>query len=171
MKIISAVALILTIFPTFVFAAQTGLYAGISAGQSSTSIDNVALSKKTDTGFSFLGGYKVSQNLGIEAQYNSFGKVKMSTASADIHALSATAVVAFPVNTDFSFFGRLGFAKTTFKATGSSTSRNTATFGVGGQYSLDSNLSVRAGWDRYSIDDGATTGNTDLISAGIVYKF
>jgi len=171
MKNINVATLLIVAFPMIAFADQTGFYAGISAGQSSTSIDNVTLSKKTDTGFSFLGGYKVSQNLGIEAQYTSFGKVKVGAASADIDALSATAVVAFPVNTDFSFFGRLGFAKTTFKATGSSTSRNTATFGVGGQYSLDSNLSVRAGWDRYSIDDGATTGNTDLISAGIVYKF
>lgn len=172
MKRISAVAMLLATFPLSAFAADSGFYAGGSVGQSSTSLDNVTLRKKSDTAFSLLGGYKISQNLGVEAEYLNFGKVSTAMWSADISAIAATAVVAIPVYTDFAFYGKLGFAKTTFgyATNGISVSRTTATFGLGGQFKIDPSLGVRVGWDRYAVGD-AVSGNSDLIAVGIVYKF
>lgn len=175
MKKIIAVAMLPAVFCTSVYAADTGFYLGGSVGQSSTSLDNITLSKKSDTAFSLLGGYKVSQNLAVEAQYANLGKVTTVGGSADIDAIAATAVVAVPLYTDFSFFGKLGFAKTSYKnaANGISVNRTTATFGLGGQFKIDPNLGLRLGWDRYAVGDASTVpaGNSDLIYVGAVYKF
>lgn len=175
MKKIIAVAMLLAVFSTSVFAADSGFYAGGSVGQSSTNLDNGTLSKKSDTAFSLLGGYKISQNLAVEAQYVNLGKVTTVAGNADIGAIAATAVVAVPLYTDFSFYGKLGFAKTSFKyaANGISVNRTTATFGLGGQFKIDPNLGIRLGWDRYAMGDASTVpaGNSDLISVGAVYKF
>lgn len=175
MKRIFAVAMLLVVYSTPVFAADPGFYVGGSVGQSSTSLDNVTLRKKSDTAFSLLGGYKISQNLAVEAQYANLGKVTTATGNADIAAIAATAVVAVPLYTDFSFYGKLGFARTSFKyaSNGISVNRTTATFGLGGQFKIDPNLGVRLGWDRYAVGDAiaVTEGNSDLISVGVVYKF
>jgi OmpA-OmpF porin, OOP family len=173
MKRISAVAMLLATFSMSAFAADSGFYTGGTVGQSSTSLDNVTLSKKSDTAFSLLGGYKINQNLGVEAEYVNLGKVSSTTAwSADISAIAATAVVAIPVYTDFAFYGKLGFAKTSFghATNGIPVSRTTATFGLGGQFKIDPSLDVRVGWDRYAVGD-AVSGNSDLIAVGIVYNF
>ena len=175
MKRISAVAMLLATFSMPAFAADSGFYAGGSVGQSSASLDNVTLSKKSDTAFSLLGGYKISQNLAVEAAYVNLGKVSTAAWSADISAIAATAVVAVPVYTDFAFYGKLGFAKTSFGyATNEiSVSRTTATFGLGGQFKIDTSLGVRVGWDRYAVGDAITapSGNSDIIAVGVVYKF
>jgi len=175
MKRITVVAMLLATFSMPVFAADTGFYAGGSVGQSSTSLDTATLSKKSDTAFSLLGGYKMSQNLGIEAAYVNLGKVSTAAWSADLSAVAVTAVVAIPVYTDFAFYGKLGFARTSFGyATGGiSVSRTTATFGLGGQFKIDPNLGVRVGWDRYAVGDAiaAPSGNSDLFAVGVVFKF
>ena len=175
MKRISAVAMLLATFSMPAFADDSGFYAGGSVGQSSASMDNVTLSKKSDTAFSLLGGYKISQNLSVEAAYVNLGKVSTAAWSADISAIAATAVVAVPVYTDFAFYGKLGFAKTSFgyATNGISVSRTTATFGLGGQFKIDTSLGVRVGWDRYTVGDAITApgGNSDLIAVGVVYKF
>lgn len=175
MKRISAVAMLLAAFSMPAFAADSGFYAGGSVGQSSTSLDNVTLSKKSDTAFSLLGGYKISQTLGVEAEYVNLGKVSTATGSADISAIAAAAVVAIPIYTDFAFYGKLGFARTSFgyATSGTSASRTTATFGLGGQFKIDPSLGVRVGWDRYAVGDAVTvpSGNADLIAVGAVFKF
>ena len=167
--------MLLATFSMSAFAADSGFYAGGSVGQSSASLDNVALSKKSDTAFSLLGGYKISQNLGVEAEYVNFGKVSTVAWSADISAIAATVVVAIPVYTDFALYGKLGFARTSFEnaPNGISVSRTTATFGLGGQFKIDPSLGIRVGWDRYAVGDAITApeGNSNLIAVGIVYKF
>jgi OmpA-OmpF porin, OOP family len=174
MKSIFAVSILLATFAMSAFAADSGFYAGGSVGQSSTSLDNVTLNKKSDTAFSVLGGYKLSQNLAVEAQYANLGKAKTVAWSADIAAIAATAVVSIPIYTDFSFYGKLGFARTSFDKgpSGNSINRTTATFGLGAQFKIDPSLGVRVGWDRYALGDAiSVSGNSELFSVGIVYKF
>ena len=173
-----SIAILLATFSTSVVAADSGFYAGGGVGQANTKLDNGTLSKKSDTAFSLLGGYRLSQNMAVEAQYANLGKVSSAAGNADIAAIAAiaaTAVVAVPLNTEFSFYGKLGFARTSYKgaANGVSVNRTTATFGLGGLFKLDPNLGVRMGWDRYAIGDASTVseGNVDLISVGVVYKF
>ena len=173
MKRNSAVAMLLATFSLPAFAADSGFYAGGSVGQSGTSLDTVTLSKKSDTAFSLLGGYKINPNLGVEAEYVNLGKISAAGWSADISAIAATAVVAIPIYTDFAFYGKLGFARTSlgYATNGISASRTTATFGLGAQFKIDPSLGVRVGWDRYAVGDTAPSGNSDLIAVGIVYKF
>ena len=175
MKKILVVAALATVVATPAIAADAGFYLGGSVGQSNTKLDNTSLTKKTDTSFALLGGINVSQNLAVEVQYSDMGKVSYSGGSVELSALSVTAVVSAPVNTDVSIFGKLGIAKTYAKeiASGIKANRSTATFGLGGQYNLDSNLGVRLGWDRYAVGDTTNIpeGDTDMIYAGVVFKF
>ena len=61
------------VLPCFVFtpvlAADTGFYVGGGVGQSNTSQDNVTLTKKSDTAFNLLGGYKIATNFAVETLY------------------------------------------------------------------------------------------------------
>lgn len=177
MKKILAVAVLSAIVSAPVLAADPGFYVGGSVGQSNTSQENAALTKKSDTAFSFLGGYNINQDLAIEIQYADLGKVtEVGGARANITTFAITAVVSMPINTDVSIYGKLGFANTVFEYATSnrtSASRNTATLGLGGLYNMNPNLGIRFGWDRYAVGDAIAVpdGNANLIYAGVIFKF
>lgn len=186
MKKIIAALLLSTAVAAPAFAADTGFYAGVTLGRSSTGTpySNATLTKSTDTVLGVLGGYQFTKNWGAEAQYTGAGKfsgnIPGGTFTGKSDALSLAAVGTLPLNDSFSLYGKLGFAsvKTTLTTSPASAntgaSRTAATFGLGAQYNVTPAIGIRFGWDRYA---AAVTGvgtskyNDNVYSLGAVFKF
>ena len=84
--------------------------------------------------------------------------------------MSLSGVGSFPLNDQFSLFGKLGLASTDVKQTGSPSASNTGvTFGVGAQFDFDQQFAIRAGWDMYKVGDADT--DEDVMSLGAIFTF
>lgn len=138
------------------------------------------------------GGYHFSPMLGIEAGYNVIGDSTLNfvggSVTAKNSALQVAAVGTFPVASAFDLFGKLGVSLNSNKLTGtgnnavinSSTSSTTLMFGIGGQYNINKQFSVRAQYEDFGkikTNDGpvppvaAWTVGTTMFSIGGVYNF
>lgn len=180
MKKILAVALLSTVFTAPAIAADNGFYVGANLGQA-TATGNIVTNLTTshsDTAMSILGGYQVNKNFAAEVQYIDMGKLTQGSATAKTSGIAVTAVGILPINEMFSLFGKLGASNTSVKATNpfidATDSKTAVTFGVGGQYNINSSLGIRAGYDRYTVGQATpngTDGTYTVISAGVVYKF
>ncbi len=183
MKKIAAVALLSAVVAAPAFAADQGVYAGITLGSGKPGIApaGVALSKNSEFIYGGLVGYKYNKNLAAEAQFTGIGKVTDAanqTAKGD--AFSVSAVGFLPLNDSFELYGKLGVASVKTKASAgfadTGATRTGVTYGLGAQYNVNQNIGVRLGWDRYG---AATTTaaavksnvNSDVVTVAAVYKF
>ena len=175
MKKIAVVALLSTLIVVPAVAAD--MYAGVRVGQAKTSIDNVPLTTDSPTGLGVFGGYIINPNFAVEAEYLNLGEFKAGSAGGKSSGFSVSGIGSYPINEQFSLFGKLGYAMITSKATGSNTSpdakSNAVTYGLGAQYNVNPSVGVRLGWDKYKFNDTtpALNGNASLISVGGVFKF
>jgi len=150
-----------------------GAYVGVSVGNASP--EDSAFDSAV--GWKAFAGYGINNNLAVEGGYTSFGEMDGPTiqgfsTSVEPTGFELAAVGRYPINDQFSLFGKLGFLAWDFEVNvaGLSAGSTTGTdifFGVGGEYNLSGNLGVRATWDRYTIEDD----NVDLLSASVVYSF
>ncbi|HXJ53238.1 MAG TPA: outer membrane beta-barrel protein [Burkholderiales bacterium] len=169
-------------------AADQGFYAGVSIGQSSSSDACTGVSgpgvscDDKDTAFKIFGGYQINRNFGVELGYTDLGKVEAHgggvTASVESTAFELVGVGKFPINNQFSVYGKLGFYRADSKGRSnvgvSADETNTdLTYGLGVQYNFTGNLGVRGEWQRYSSVGGGDIGDSDVdvLSVGVVYKF
>ncbi|MBI3221968.1 MAG: porin family protein [Nitrosomonadales bacterium] len=169
MKKIAIAALLSSLVSVPAVAAD--FYAGIKLGQTKYSYSN--LTKNNPTGLGILGGYTINNNFAIEAEYTDLGNLAAAGLTATNTAFSISAVGSYPINDQFSVFGKLGIARATMKQTPAYTAKNTsATYGLGGQYNASQSVGIRLGWDRYKIGDAITnTANADIYSVAGVFKF
>jgi len=157
-----------------------GWYAGLGIGQSNyTDVDQDSANTRTE-GWKVYAGYQFNKYLALEGGYVNLndmtgrkGAVRTEIAT-DAWALSA--VLSYPVTNKFSVMGKVGAA---YMLADVNTKTGTAvsvtkgndgyepTYGVGINYALFDNLSLRAEWDRYDRSDM----NIDLVSAGMAVKF
>jgi len=136
-------------------------------------------------------GIPFTKNVGLEIGYVSLGRAyttgTIGTAAAN-STLKSESIFNFDLMGSFnvtekgSLFAKGGFYRwntsvdTTIGGTYSAFSDNgwDFTYGVGGQYDLTKDLSVRLEWERFnSLGFSGTSGTTnpDLISVGVIYKF
>jgi OOP family OmpA-OmpF porin len=179
-KIVAAVLLSAIVAPAF--AADQGIYAGITLGSGKPGVTPgaAALSKNSNAIFGGLVGYQYNKNLAAEVQFTGIGKatdVAGNTVKGD--AFSVSAVGFLPLSDSFELYGKLGLAstKTTASAgaTNLGTTRSGVTYGIGAQYNVNQNIGVRLGWDRYGVATTAaglkSNGNSDVMTVAAVYKF
>lgn len=139
---------------------------------------------KKDTGFKLFGGYMFNQNFGVEGAYVDLGKASYSGdffgspvtgGKVGVTGFNLAALVSFPVNREFSVFGRVGMFMWDAKASDTTGGMpfsakidgSDMSFGVGMGYDFTSNMGVRAEWDRYKFDESSA----NLLSIGLVFKF
>lgn len=140
-----------------------------------------------DSGFKVFGGYMFSRNFGVEAAYVDLGEVSYSGSffgapvtggKVEVTGFNIAALGSFPINEQFSIFGKLGLfiwdteasdvtggVPFTAKDDGSDIS-----FGLGVSYNFTRNLAVRAEWEKFKVELGAEA-DADLLSIGIVWRF
>jgi len=155
---------------TSIAAAVAGdTYAGVSVGNASPDSSGI----DSAVGWKIFGGYALNEILAVEGGYVSFGKMDGPFASSvEPTGFEVAAVGNFPINSQFSLFGKVGLLAWDTKETNTFGNSNSTTdtdvfYGAGGQYEISGNLAVRAGWERYTIEDG----DIDFLSASAVFDF
>ena len=172
MKKITIVALLSVFVSMPAIAADTGFYAGVKLGSANKSVTGAS---ETNSAFGFFGGYSVNPNFAVEAGYTNLGTV--ASGNIKFNAMEVSAVGTFPINQQFSLYGKLGMASTKEEATlfGTTLSgtRSAATYGLGGQFNVNPNIGIRLGWEHYGFGDGTifTQGDASLVSVAGVFKF
>ena len=146
-----------------------------------------------DLGFKILGGYQFNPNFALEGGYTDLGQFDFTAQTLPagslrgeirIKSLHLDLLGMLPLSDRFSAFARAGVnyaeSKVHFTGTGLVTVPNPdrekreANFklGVGLEYELSRSLGLRVEAERYRINDAVgNTGDIDLASAGLVYRF
>jgi len=155
-------------------AGADDAYAGFSVGNASpdsSSFDNAI-------GWKVFGGYQLNEILAVEGGYISFGEMDGPTESGATTVFEATglevaAVGNYPINSQFSIFGKVGLLawdgetsnpNPVFSFTDTGTD---VFFGLGGQYEISGNLAMRASWESYTMDNF----DINFLSASAVFGF
>lgn len=153
---------------------ETPFYLGGSLGSSSFSVPSHGISapaggKKADksgTAFKVYGGYRLTENFGVEAGYARLGRVSqwasvngqptLQSGSGD--AFYGAATVHWPLGDSFALNGRLGLARGKISGNHSQTASGQKISGhafgmmagVGAEYRMSRNISLTADYDHFS---------------------
>jgi len=174
---------------------DAGLVSDLGVTGLASSIDD------KDTGYKLQLGYKFTPNWAIEGGYIDLGESNYNanftgsvipggpgSANAEIKASgwNIAGVGTYPVNDQFSVFGKLGLIDAKVEAnigvtagglsaddSVSSTKWKTH-WGVGASYNVNKQWGLRAEWERFNkLGDDDTVGESDidLLSVGVVFNF
>lgn len=143
-------------------------------------------------GYKVFGGYQFTKYFALESGYFDMGKLGFNATTSPpgtfsgelkLKGINLDTVGILPLTDKFSALGRIGVnfsdVKSTFSNTGSvgtfpNQSKRAANykFGLGLQYDFTPSLGMRVEAERYRINDAiGNTGDIDLLSAGLVYRF
>lgn len=178
-------ATILTCFSNGAFSAESGGYAGIGLGVSYTTIQNTTTgvsSTYSSSAANLLGGYQFNSNFAVEAEYVDLGKFVGSTVDIAASGYGVSGVGVIPLPNNFSLFGKMGVHTINTKATAhagwvllvpASESKSGVSFGLGGQYEITPNATLRLSLNsyEYSALAGNVTGRVAMFGAAGVFKF
>jgi len=161
-----------------------GFYAGLNAGMSDlngacTGFLPGTKCDDSDTAFGIFGGYQLNKYFGVEVGYTNLGKAKASsggvTASVEAKGFGFSAVGTFPINPQFSLYGKLGtFLWDTDSNLGGSDDGADLTYAIGVRWNFAKNLALQAQLQRYNdVGNSSTTGKSDIdiIGVGILFRF
>ena len=170
-------------------AQDRGLYAGVSLGQSDvqdgcdglTGVPGVSCDD-SDSAWKLFGGYRLTPNFAVELGYTNLGEISATgfgvNVSAEATAWELVGVGSFPINNQFSIYGKLGMYRAETELNSnvgvSADESNTGlTFGIGAAYSFTRSMSVRAEWQKYSDVGGGNVGESDadVLSVGLLVNF
>lgn len=172
---------------------ETPLYFGGSMGGSSFSVPSTSIaapaggekSDKTGTAFKIYGGYRLTENFGMEAGYARLGRVSHWTSVNGLRALESgsgnafygAATAHFPLGESFALNGRLGLARG--KVTGGNSrtlagqkisgSGTGVMAGFGAEYQMSRNISLTVDYDHFGkLSKNAKAG---MLTAGLRASF
>lgn len=169
-------------------AQDTGFYAGLHFGQSSAECASApgVSCDDSDSAWKILGGYQFNRNLAVEVGYANLGEITITGGGSrlvvETTAWDLVGVGSFPINNQFSVYGKLGFHSSETEIGSAKDDGIDLTYGIGVRYDFSRNLGVRAEWQRYGsvAAPAATSGalsaraqefDIDVLSLGLVYKF
>jgi len=119
--------------------------------------------------FKIYGGYQITENFGAEAGFLRLGNIENATRSAKARAFYTAGTARWQLTDRFTVNGMLGVAQR--QVTGDIDVDNTAVIaGVGAQFRLTPRLELTASLDHLA-DVTEESSSTDLVTAGIVYRF
>lgn len=149
-------------------AADTPFYIGVKAG---TADKKVTGTSESSGAFGVFGGYAFNPNFAVELGYTDLGSV--ASGAIKFTTFDVSAVGSYPINEQFSLYGKLGMANTKEKGFGASETRSAVTFGLGGQLNVNQSVGFRLGFDRHSFGGGTTfvKGDSDLVSVAALFRF
>ena len=171
-KLLSVALFALAAASTPALSQDYGWYAGVGVGQSNfdgCGVVGSACFDDSDTSLKVFGGYQFTPNWGLEVGFVDHGKVSSGATSIDVSGFEVVGVGTFPINPQFSLFGKLGFfnwdADLRTPGTSLSDSGTDLTLGLGVQYRFTKNLFGRAEWQRYDEVD------IDVLGISVIFKF
>lgn len=175
MKKVLIVSLLSTLFAAPAFAAAPGGYVALDVQNWSAS--NTGALGNPGVGLRIGGGYRFTQNWGLEANYAESSK-SSSVGGADYKftAFQIAATGTLPINPQFDVYAKLGASANKFDRSPSVPNDTKTSFmwGIGGQYNIDEQWGVRLEYadigDATDFPVGSqVSGST--VSLGGVYSF
>ncbi len=160
-------AVLFVTFTGMACSADQGGYLGFSLGQADDDVLN-----ETDTAYKLLGGF-TSRNLGIEIAFVDLGSYAafdpfFGPVVLDQYGLAFEGVGYLPVANNVDLFGKLGIFAWTVDIGYATDDGTDLTYGFGGSFRMNDQISLRAEWERFTDVSG---GDVDLLSAGFAYHF
>lgn len=128
----------------------------------------------------FAFGSHFNPNLAAEVGYSKFGDSTITDSfgswTVSASAFQIAAIGSLPLNPQFDLTGKLGYSHNSAKGkdllAGVSTSNNSVLFGVGAQYHMNSQVSLRAQYENYgNFESGTNPMAATAISLGVVFNF
>jgi OmpA-OmpF porin, OOP family len=179
MKKIAIAALLSAFVATPALADNTGK-AYIAADLGSASYSNTSPYPNPGM-FRIAGGYHFSPMLAAELGYTGFGDSNV-TVGALSGTLSASSVQialvgSLPLNEKFDLIGKLGMANNTEKEVVSdgysaTNSQSSVLWGIGAQYHVNTQFSVRAQYEDYgNFNNWTSPMKATTFSLGVAYDF
>lgn len=207
MKKLSRLAVVLmAVLATPAFAQ---LYSGAAAGRVDhkqsrsnwTPAAGSATFEDTDAGFKLFGGYKFTENFGVEGGYDYLGQYTATPVSGasvgkaiiKTNSWNLFGVGTLPLPKDFSVFAKLGvssnYSKMNFSSNGGAFNANDAgtnrktsfAFGVGAGYNIMKNLTVRIEYEdfgkagesnnNFTLATKTSDSKPKLFSIGLVHSY
>lgn len=164
---------------TSVSSAATGGYLGVGLGSANTE-DPQGGVDDSDTGIKIYGGFKYSENLGVEIFFADFGEpttnISGFNVSTQISGLGVDVVGYVPLGGGGSLFGKFGLFTwdedytvngiVVFTDNGAD-----ITYGLGYQFDFSPTASVRVEYEFFPVSDVAGDIDVDMISVGIQMNF
>ena len=155
-----------------------------SAGIAPASLTGVDGNK---TSSKFFGGYQITPNWGVEAQYGNLGSrtgsvrlagVSLGTVTGKSTQMSLAGTGTLPLASGFSLMGKLGVTSNKTNTTGAGVSSSDSVsgllVGVGVSYSLTKEASLRLEIENFGKGSNGASGSTiraSNVSLGLVYAF
>jgi OOP family OmpA-OmpF porin len=190
-KRIAACGLASLCMASLAHADETGIYAGLSVGESKTDFSNNLddFFDGKDTAFKIYGGYRILDWVGVEASYVDLGEITQRGGNqpgftpfrleeagfgaygvlywniAPVDLFAKGGLVVSQVHTRGTV--QSGIFRFTFDETDSSTD---LTWGVGAQVRFGK-LAVRAEYEHFDIDAGSGFDAPDMVSIGATWTF
>ena len=133
-------------------AGMQGFYLGGTLGLASyDTMDD------SDIAFDLFAGFDLNETLSVELGWVSFGEVEKSGEALEASAFHVAMMGKLSLQSDLNLYGKLGItswdADTTSGEISASDSGADVFLGVGIDYQVGANSSVRFGADWYSLDD------------------
>lgn len=150
--------------------SQSPFYFGGSIGAPRWDVDGAGGSH-SGAGLKLYGGWSFTPNVALEAGVLDLGKYSRSGASVRGDGLFLDAVGTMPLEGPWSLIGRLGVVNSKVKVPGDSDRGTGIRFGLGGQYQLNTNVALRAEWERNRLSAFGDHPKADLWSIGAKYSF
>ena len=163
-------------------AAATGIAFALPATAQTTQFDaphpyvggGLGTNDENELLWRLFGGYRLHRNIAVELGYTDLGDLTIGGRPADGEAWELVGLGIFPINEQFSVYGKLGAYRGEAKGGGITERQNDLTYGLGGQFDFNRNLGVRLEWQRYTDFGGGgfgASGDQDIISVNAIYKF
>jgi opacity protein-like surface antigen len=180
-SILVALALTAAALSVPAHAADNGIYAGASLGQSGVNFDQriegTNLHYAADaTGFKLIAGWRALDWLALEGNYVDLGsgsdRIAGEKVKTDINGTTLSALGFLPLG-PVDVFARIGAVnwnadvRIPSLSTRASDNGTDFTYGIGAQFRLGS-LSLRAEYERFDVSDIDTV---DLASLGVTWTF
>jgi opacity protein-like surface antigen len=126
-------------------------------------------------------GFPINNSVAFELGFTLFGESTIEgpggSATLKAHSFYPALVGKLPFNQQLSGFGKLGFAKnsaeiTTTLGLSASTSQNSVYYGLGIQYDINSEFSLRGQYESFGdFDNTSSPMSASAVSLGIVFNF
>ncbi len=154
-------------------AYADGLYVGAGLGVPHYGSGGVKGIGGNGTGVSgnLFGGYQVTPNFSLEAGVADLGRIRNDSGTVRSHGEYLDAVGTLPLGDSWALLGRLGVTHVALDTSAGDDSGNGLKVGLGAEYSLSSNLALRAEWARYHPDAFGTKINADQYVLGVRFGF
>jgi OOP family OmpA-OmpF porin len=157
-------------------AFAENMYGSLSLGSASDQDLSGAGQSSTGMSYSLLFGYKVNKNFAAEIGYTSLlssASVTNTAATTETtNGFEVAGIGSYPINDQFSIFGRLGYASLNASySPGTTASLSGFVYGPGVQYDISKEIGVRVGYNIYNTQGSSGDSIVNNAYASALYSF